>query len=545
MSYLVLARKWRPQNFAEVVGQFHVVATLENALRTGRLSHAFLFSGVRGVGKTSVARILAKAINCQEGPTPIPCNKCENCIRITDGSSVDVLEIDGASNRGINEIRELRENIRYSPAHSRNKIYIIDEVHMLTTEAFNALLKTLEEPPAHVTFIFATTGAHKVPVTILSRCQRYEFKRIGQSELEKSLLEITQKESVPIDPMALSMIAREAEGSMRDALSLLEHVLVFGGSEITAESVGDILGILDRTAVFQILEAIINRDVFTCIKRLSALYEHGVDLRRLVRQLTEDIRNLLLAHHTDNLNEILDVSDDEINNFKILSKKIEPDTLHNLFNILVSSERQMHHAPNPRLILDMTLARMASYEPVMGIMPLLDRLEKLEHRMLAGNPSLISSAPKGLVNTIVSKNVIQPVPPLIKESLSLSGNDMSSETFINFLKQKKYYSCLARRIAENNLLFKENEVVLDILPGSLQYDWFHERENKELMEKAVIEFSGRGIKLIYRDKKGQGRIKKQIDNYTNIRKKAESHPMVQEAISIFDANVIDVKIIDE
>jgi len=545
MSYLVLARKWRPQNFAEVVGQSHVAATLENALKTDRLSHAFLFSGVRGVGKTSVARILAKAINCQEGPTPTPCNKCENCTRITDGSSVDVLEIDGASNRGINEIRELRENIRYSPAHSRNKIYIIDEVHMLTTEAFNALLKTLEEPPAHVTFIFATTEAHKVPVTILSRCQRYEFKRIGQSELEKYLLEITHKESVPIEPIALSMIAREAEGSMRDALSLLEHVLVFGGSEITAESVRDILGILDRTAVFQILEAIINRDVFTCIKRFSALYEHGVDLRRLLRHLAEDIRNLLLTHHSDNLHEIIDVSDDEINNLKILSKKIEPDTLHNLFNILVSSEGQMRHSPNPRLILDMTLARMASYKPVMEIVPLLDRLEKLEHRILTGNPSLISSVTKKSINTIVLEDITQSAPPLIEESLPVSGNDMSPGTFIDFLKKNKDYSCLERRIAENNLLFKDNEVILDILSGSLQYDWFNERENKELMKKAVIEFSGREMKLTYRDQKGPGNIKKQRDNYANIRKNAESHPIVQEAISMFDANVIDVKIISE
>lgn len=545
MSYLVLARKWRPRNFEEVVGQSHVAATLENALKTGRLSHAFLFSGVRGVGKTSVARILAKAINCQDGPTPSPCNNCENCTRITNGSSVDVLEIDGASNRGINEIRELRENIHYSPAHSRNRIYIIDEVHMLTTEAFNALLKTLEEPPGHVTFIFATTEAHKVPVTILSRCQRYEFKRIGQSELKKYLLEITHKESVQIESMALSMIAREADGSMRDALSLLEHVLIFGGSEITAENVRDILGILDRTAVFQIFEAIVNRDVFTCIKRLSALYEHGVDLRRLLRQLAENIRNLLLAHHADNLNEIIDVSGDEINDLKILSKKIEADTLHNLFNILVSSEWQMRKSPNPRLILEMTLARMASYEPVTGIIPLLDRLEKLEHRILAGNPSLMSSGSKGLIDTAMPEDIIQPVPPVIRGSSPLSGNDISAENFINFLKQKKDYSCLSRRIDGNNILFKDNEVILDILPGSLQYDWFHDRENKELMEKAVIEFSGRGIKLTYRDKNGQVKIRKQTDNYLNIRKKAESHPMVQEAISIFDANIIDVKTIEE
>ncbi|MDY6952253.1 MAG: DNA polymerase III subunit gamma/tau, partial [Thermodesulfobacteriota bacterium] len=227
MSYLVLARKYRPQTFEEVVGQDHVTRTLKNAIRADRVAHALLFSGPRGVGKTSVARIMAKAMNCESGPTPSPCNVCRSCREITEGVSLDVFEIDGASNRGINEIRELRENIKYMPSHGRFKIYIVDEVHMLTTEAFNALLKTLEEPPPHVLFFFATTEAHKIPITILSRCQRHNFKRIGLEDILTSLRRVSHEMSFRIDDEGLVLLAREAGGSMRDALSLLDQVMAY------------------------------------------------------------------------------------------------------------------------------------------------------------------------------------------------------------------------------------------------------------------------------------------------------------------------------
>ncbi len=233
MSYQVLARKWRPQTFDEVVGQEHVTRTLKNALEMGRVAHAFLFSGPRGVGKTSVARILAKALNCVQGPTPTPCNQCQACQEITQGHSLDVLEIDGASNRGIDEVRELRENIKYLPAHGGYKVFIIDEVHMLTKEAFNALLKTLEEPPAHAIFILATTEAHKVPVTILSRCQRYDFKRLSTAAIQEHLAQMAAREGWSIAPAGLQLIAQESEGGMRDAQGLLDQVITFGGPNVS------------------------------------------------------------------------------------------------------------------------------------------------------------------------------------------------------------------------------------------------------------------------------------------------------------------------
>ncbi len=246
MSYQVLARKWRPQNFDEVVGQEHITRTLKNALELGRVAHAFLFSGPRGVGKTSVARILAKALNCSNGPTPTPCNQCQSCLEITQGHSLDVLEIDGASNRGIDEVRELRENIKYLPARGGYKVFIIDEVHMLTKEAFNALLKTLEEPPAHAIFVMATTESHKVPVTILSRCQRYDFKRLSTAAIQAHLAQMANREGWQLSPEGLQLIAQEAEGGMRDAQGLLDQVITFGGPEVSPPEIARILGVTDR-----------------------------------------------------------------------------------------------------------------------------------------------------------------------------------------------------------------------------------------------------------------------------------------------------------
>ena len=265
MSYLVLARKWRPQSFEEVVGQPHVVQTLTNAISAERIAHAYLLSGARGIGKTSVARIMAKALNCAQGPSPTPCNECESCEEITGSASLDVLEIDGASNRGINEIRELRENVKYAPARSPHKIFIIDEVHMLTPEAFNALLKTLEEPPAHVIFIFATTEPNRIPITILSRCQRFNFRRIASKEIIQRLEEIVEKEGIRISKNSIQLLTREAEGSMRDAQSLLDQAISFAGNEVRDEDVAEVLGVIDRRLLYDISLAIANHDSQRCL----------------------------------------------------------------------------------------------------------------------------------------------------------------------------------------------------------------------------------------------------------------------------------------
>ena len=303
MSYLVLARKWRPQNFEDIAGQAHISRTLQNAIRANRIAHAYLFTGVRGVGKTTAARILAKALNCEKGPTPTPCNQCSHCQAITSGSAIDVLEIDGASNRGIDEIRQIIDNVRYQPANGRFKIYIIDEVHQVTKDAFNALLKTLEEPPPAVKFILATTEPHRLPETILSRCQRYDFRRIALREIVERLGAIAQSEGLKITEGALVSLAREADGSMRDAQSLLEQVLASAGAgeprsaavEVDEQLLVDILGLGERQALYAISQAVLAGDGRTCVEQVAAAAAQGRDLGRLSRDLVEHFRNLLIV----------------------------------------------------------------------------------------------------------------------------------------------------------------------------------------------------------------------------------------------------------
>ncbi|MDX1775632.1 MAG: DNA polymerase III subunit gamma/tau, partial [Desulfobulbales bacterium] len=311
MSYLVLARKWRPQTFAEVVGQQSVVRTLQNAIDRSRIPHAIIFSGVRGVGKTTLARLVAKALNCQEGPTKTPCNRCDHCIEIKAGTAIDIQEIDGASNRGIQEIRELKENIRFFPTKSRYKIIIIDEVHMLTTEAFNALLKTLEEPPEHVFFMFATTELHKIPITILSRCQRYELKKVSSRDLFEFFSRIAKEEKVRISDWALNIIVREAGGSVRDGLSLLDQILSFGGEEISDEDVVQVLGLVDSQVISSMAAAILEGDLATGLKILDETSSYGVDLKRLANDLLYYFRALVICRISDQPEKLLDIPDQE------------------------------------------------------------------------------------------------------------------------------------------------------------------------------------------------------------------------------------------
>ena len=294
MSYLVLARKYRPTNFDEVVGQSHITDLLKNAITTKRIAHAFLFSGPRGVGKTSCARILAKCLNCQNGPTLIPCDQCTACKEITQGNSFDVLEIDGASNRGIDEIRTLRENSKFAPSYGRYKIYIVDEVHMLTTEAFNALLKTLEEPPEHVKFIFATTDPNKLPPTIISRCQRFDFKRVSAKTIAEMLSSICQKEGLKIEPDAVHAIAKAAQGSFRDGLSTLDQMSALGMQGIKGEDVYAMLGVVEVELLFQLSDALGQGDCSQALKIFDNLIERGKDLKQLVKDLVEHFRNLMV-----------------------------------------------------------------------------------------------------------------------------------------------------------------------------------------------------------------------------------------------------------
>lgn len=303
MAYVALYRKWRPQGFDSLVGQEAVCTALTNALETGRIAHAYLFAGPRGTGKTSTAKILAKAVNCEHGPTPNPCNKCQNCVRINDGTSMDVFEIDAASNRGIDEIRDLREKVAFAPVNGRYKVYIIDEVHMLTTEAFNALLKTLEEPPPHVIFILATTEPHKIPATIHSRCQRFDFKRVTDSDIVKRLREVADGSGIAADDDALQLIAVQADGGMRDALSLLDQCSVMA-ERVSTETVRSVLGIVGREALRELVKAVGEGNVPKALELLEALLAGGKDVKQIITELAEYLRAVLLYKASPEYREI-------------------------------------------------------------------------------------------------------------------------------------------------------------------------------------------------------------------------------------------------
>ena len=378
MSYVVLARKLRPSRFDDLIGQETAAQTLRNAVLSDRVAHAFLFTGSRGVGKTSAARILTKSLNCLNLDNGNPCNECENCVEINQNASSDVYEIDAASNRGIENIRELRENVNYVPARCRYKVYIIDEAHMLTLESFNALLKTLEEPPPYVKFIFATTDPYKIPPTIISRCQRYDFLRIPINKMADFLEKVAKNENLELSRRAIEMIARNSVGGMRDALTAIDQILSFTGTSATDQKVAQILGILDSESRFAFIESVLKKNEGKALRYFQELQEHGHDVNDILSDLLQTIKTIALVR-TLGVNTALfqDISSDDLESFAALGKIVSTDELQQVFHILLELEEQMKRSTHTKICFEMAILKIASIEPLVGLQEIISEIQNI------------------------------------------------------------------------------------------------------------------------------------------------------------------------
>ena len=552
MSYLVLARKWRPQNFEDVAGQEPITRTLKNAIKANRIAHAYLFTGVRGVGKTTAARILAKALNCEQGPTATPCNQCTQCQEITSGSSIDVLEIDGASNRGIDEIRQIIENVRYQPAKCRFKIYIIDEVHQVTKDAFNALLKTLEEPPPSVKFILATTEPQRLPETILSRCQRYDFRRISLREIVERLAAIGKSEGLDITEEALVLLGREADGSMRDAQSLLEQVLACampaaGAAQQTtvdAAMLQEILGLAQRKWLYDLSQAVLDGDARRCIELVAEIINQGRDLSRLSRDLVEHFRNLLVARLSasrarfnrsggTDVSQLLDLPDQEIVDLVRQTDKIPVEVLLDYLDFMAAGDEEVSRSATPRFALEAVLIRLANLPQALPVAELLTRLERLEGRAFGGVPPAVAvERPKPL-------SIPAPGKPAAIAAPAADDDVGKWREFVAFVgKEKKF---LASHLGAT--------VALSLPPAPLRLSvaerhhvaFLQDADNLASLRDLAKQFFAQEVTIQFVASAADGAVDVAVDASNTGAAVDDRSEMVKEALRIFGGSVRSVR----
>lgn len=414
MSYTALYRKWRPTSFEEVRGQDHIVKTLKNQINSGRIGHAYLFCGTRGTGKTSIAKIFARAVNCEHPVDGSPCGECSMCRQIAAGASLNVVEIDAASNNGVENIRDIREQVQYPPTDGRYRVYIIDEVHMLSIGAFNALLKTLEEPPSYVIFILATTEVHKIPITILSRCQRYDFKRISIDTIAGRLAELTQAEQIDVDDRALRYVARAADGSMRDALSLLDQCVAFHfGEKLTYDNVLEVLGAVDNRVFSKLFQAVLASDTKACIREIEEMIIQGRDLSQLVNDFVWYMRNLLIAKTTDEPGDMLDMSEENLAVLKEEAAGVDTETLMRYIRIFSELSGQLRYASQKRILVEIAFIKLTTPSMEQNLDSILQRITLLEQKMqeMPDNLQKLASLAPAAGQAASSKTAVVETPP--------------------------------------------------------------------------------------------------------------------------------------
>jgi DNA polymerase-3 subunit gamma/tau len=564
MSYLVLARKYRPQSFGDLVGQDHVSQTLINAINSGRIHHAFLFTGARGVGKTSAARIFAKALNCEEGLSPQPCNRCVSCQEIAAGQGLDVFEIDGASNTGVDDIRELRENIRYLPSRSRFKIFIIDEVHMLSINAFNALLKTLEEPPEHAKFIFATTEPHKIPVTILSRCQRFDFRKIALSAVVVRLQEIAAAEAIRISERALTLIARRGEGSMRDALSTLDQVIAFCGDQVADEAVLGLLGMVDRRLLLDGVEGIVGRDSRRVLDVMRRLDDLGHSFRQFCQELVETFRALVLLKVVDETDGLLEMTADEIGQLRALGEGSSVEDLQRLLTLLIRTEVELAVSSFPRLTLEMALLRLTHLPPTKDVTSLLRKIDDLERRLagfVPGSPGSASSdavSSEGREEPPGKKKVLTPGPGDPQPAERLPASDGGRPEWADLVRHVRRHRPRIGTVLEHGRLVRLELPVLELgfSSGSFHHEQMKDPETVAIFQGLAEEFFRQPVTVRIVSVDGeQGKaippslVEERQSQATDRKQKVEqeirAHPLVKAVQEILNGEIVQIKPLDQ
>ena len=558
VSYQVIARKWRPQSFQQLVGQDHVSQTLLNALKSGRLPQVLLFTGPRGTGKTSSARILAKSLRCLNPASDhMPCNACRSCEEISAGVAVDVLEIDGASNNGVDEVRRLREGVGYMPSYGKQKVYIIDEVHMLSTSAFNALLKTTEEPPPHVTFIMATTEVQKIPNTILSRCQRFDFRRIPSRRIAEHLQAICRADGVSAEPEAIWLIARQADGSMRDGQSLLDQVITYSEKAVTLAKTIEVLGLTDRVVLLETLRALANRDAHAVVDVVEKLFKSGVDAKVFAQDLLEEIRNASLVRLVpDQPSRVADLPDSEIESLREITSVLSDEELQMLFDMALKGVNDLLRAQDPRIVLEMLLLRMSQAPRLTSLAQLLAAAESgVAPAPIPAARSRASAQPAAppleRVTPLPPVAAVETAPPLAADVPETEPGTAAS--WPRFVARVKRSNALLGAMLENtHLLASEDGKIVIGVPKkmSFMFDKVKDAENIKRIETFIETFwhQTRSVEAKLADPgaaaaptpKAIAEERRAVEK-RSIESQIENDPLVRRAQSAFKAQIKSIK----